>query len=208
MKNLETGKDKVKKICEVLRKETLEPARIEAEEVVSIAKKQAEEIFLDAKNKAEKMVEEARLEIEKQRGIFQASLAQACRQALEVLKEKVEKKLFNPELKKLIAQSTREPKILSQLITTVIKAIEKEGIEADLSVYIPSVIPPEEINRLLALSIIDRLKEKGVLLSPNSGGIEVKIVQENITVDLSEGALEEIVAGYIRKDFRKLVFGI
>jgi len=208
MRTLETGKDKVKKICEALKKETLEPAKHEAEELIASAKRQADEILADAKDQAEKMVEHARLEIEKQRGIFQASLAQACRQTLESLKEKIEDKLFKPELRKLIAKSVQDPKVLAQMITAVIKAIEKEGIEVDLSVYIPSAVPAKEVNQLLAAEIIQRLKEKGVLLSSIGGGIEVKMVQDNITIDLSDAALKEIVASYIRKDFRELIFGV
>lgn len=207
MRTLEIGKDKVKKICEALKKETLEPAKQEAEELIASAKRQADEILADAKDQAEKMIEHARLEIERQRGVFQASLAQASRQTLESLKEKIEDKLFKPELKKLITKSVQDPKILAQMITAVVKAIEKEGTEVDLSAYIPSAVPAKEVNQLLAAEIIQRLKEKGVLLSPISGGIEVKMVQDNITIDLSDAALKEIVANYIRKDFRELVFG-
>ena len=38
MKGFETGKDKVKKICDVLKKETLEPAKEEAERIIAAAK--------------------------------------------------------------------------------------------------------------------------------------------------------------------------
>ena len=37
MKGLETGKDKIQKICDALRKETLEPAKQEAREIVEKA---------------------------------------------------------------------------------------------------------------------------------------------------------------------------
>jgi V/A-type H+-transporting ATPase subunit E len=207
MKNLEAGRDKVRKICEALKKETLEPAKHEAEELVASARRHADEILADAKDEAERIVESARLEIERQRNIFQASLSQACRQTLETLKEKIEEKLFNPELRKLILKPMQDPKMIAQLITSVVKAIDKEGLEADLSAYIPSAVPAKDVNQLLASEIIQRLKEKGVLLSPIGGGIEVRIVQDNITIELSDAALKELVANYIRKDFRELVFG-
>lgn len=207
MKNLEAGRDKVRKICEALKKETLEPAKHEAEELVASARRHADEILADAKDEAERIVESARLEIERQRNIFQASLSQACRQTLETLKEKIEEKLFNPELRKLILKPMQDPKMIAQLITSVVKAIDKEGLEADLTAYIPSAVPAKDVNQLLASEIIQRLKEKGVLLSPIGGGIEVRIVQDNITIELSDAALKELVANYIRKDFRELVFG-
>lgn len=207
MKGLEAGKDKVKKICDVLRKETLEPAKHEAEEVVSAARRQADEILADAEDRAEKMFENARLEIERQKAIFQASLTQACRQTMEFLKEKIKEKLFNPELSRLLSKPLQEPKVIAQIISTVVEAIEKGGLEADLSAYISSAVSVKDVNALLSKEILERLKEKSVLLSPIGGGIEVKIVQENVTIDLTEATLREIVANYIRKDFRALLFG-
>lgn len=207
MRTLESGKDKVKKICEALKKETLEPAKHEAEELVASARRQADEILVDATDKAEKMIENARLEIERQKTVFQASLAQSCRQTLEALKEKIEDKLFNPGLKKLISKPVQDSKVIAELITSVVKAIDRDGIEVDLSAYIPSVVKAKEVNELLASEIIERLREKGVLLSSIGGGIELKLIQDNITIELSDVALKEIVADYIRKDFRDLVFG-
>ena len=59
MKGLETGKDKVKKICDVLKRETLEPAKHEADEIVASARKKADEILADAHKEAKKMLDDA-----------------------------------------------------------------------------------------------------------------------------------------------------
>ena len=208
MKGLETGSDKVKKICKVLKEETLEPARKEAEDLIEMAKEQAEEILLHAKEQAEKTLAQARSDIEKQKSIFDASLFQACRQTLESLKEKIERKLISPTLSKIVAGSTQNPKDLAALITAAVEALHKEGMEANLSAYIPAFVPIKDVNALLSSGILERLKEKSVLLSPIGGGIEVKLLKENITIDLSDQALKEIVAEYIRKDFRDFIFGI
>ena len=207
MKGLETGSEKVKKICKVLKEETLEPAKKEAEDLIEMARRQAEEILVHAKEQAEKTLMQAKADIEKQKSIFQASLSQACRQTLESLKEKIERKLVSPELGKIVASSTQNPKDLSALITAAVEALHKEGLEANLSVYIPAAVPIKDVNALLASAILERLKEKSVLLSPIGGGIEVKLLKENITIDLSDTALKEIVAEYIRKDFRDFIFG-
>jgi V/A-type H+/Na+-transporting ATPase subunit E len=207
MKGTEPGKDKVKKICDILRRETLEPAEIEAEQIVSSAKEHAEQIIAAAQSEIERLHEDARQEIERQKNVFQSSLSQACKQALEVLKQNIEEKLFNRELSSLMTKHTQDPKVLAQLVTAVIKGIEKEGIEAALSVYIPAAVPARAVNMLLAHEILEKLKEKSVLIGPLTGGIEVKLHKENITVDISDAALKELVANYIRKDFRELVFG-
>lgn len=206
MKGLDTGKDKVKKICEVLRKETLEPARIEAEAIAETARLQAEEIIAEARAKADQLIKEARQEIDRQRAIFQASLVQACRQTMETLRDKILEKLFNPQLTHVLAKPLQDPDVIVQLVQAVIKAIETQGIDSDLSVYVSTCVPAEEVNRRLGKEIVNRLREKSVLLSQIGGGIEVKLVQENITLDLSDVAIRELVAGYVRKDFRDLIF--
>lgn len=206
MKGFEAGKDKVKKICEVLRKETIEPAKQQADEIIDAAKRQADEILASAEDRADRMISDARAEIERQRIVFQSSLAQACRQTLESLKEKVLEKLFNPEVSSFLNKPLQDPKVLSQLITAVVEAIKKDGLDVDLSAYIPAAVSSKEVSALLAKGILDRLKEKSVLLSPIGGGVEVKILQDNITIDLSDSTLKELVANFIRKDFRELLF--
>lgn len=206
MKGLETGKDKVKKICDVLKRETLEPAKLEAETIVMSARHEADEILADAHQAAKKMIEDALIENEKQKAIFQTSLTQACRQTLDALKEKIEQKLFNPELSRLVTKPLQDPKIIAELINVVVRAIEREGTETDLSAVISSSVPARAVNELLASQVIEKLKEKGVLLSTMAGGIEIKLLQNNITIDLSDETLKELVAAYIRKDFREFIF--
>lgn len=208
MKGLETGKDKVKKICDILKRETLEPAKLEAETIVISARHEADEILADAHQTAKKMIEDALIENEKQKAIFQTSLTQACRQTLDALKEKIEQKLFNPELSKLVTKPLQDPKIIAELINVVIRAIEREGTHTDLSAVISSTVPARAVNELLTSQVIEKLKEKGVLLSTMAGGIEIKLLQNNITIDLSDETLKELVAAYIRKDFREFVFKI
>lgn len=206
MKGLETGRDKVKKICEALRKETLEPAKDEAEQILERARLESEKMIGEAVLAIEKMNGNAKSEIERERNIFQASLSQACKQALESLKQNIEEKLFNQELSKLLTQYTQDPAVLAGLINAVVKALEKEGTDADLSAYIPASVPARSVNVLLAKEVLEKLKEKSVLVSPLAGGIEVKVHRGNLTIDISASALKELVANYIRKDFREVLF--
>jgi V/A-type H+/Na+-transporting ATPase subunit E len=207
MKGTEKGKDKVKKICDILRRETLDPALVEAEQIVRSAKERAEEIVEAGRKEAEAAKEQARRDIERQKNVFDSSLGQACKQALEALKQEIEEKLFSKELGRILTKQTQDPRVLAELITAVVRGIEKGGIEATLSVFIPAAVPARSVNQFLAHEILEKLREKSVLVGPLTGGIEVKLHEENITVDVSDAALKELVAGYIRKDFRALVFG-
>ncbi|MGE5196755.1 MAG: V-type ATP synthase subunit E [Anaerolineae bacterium] len=206
MKSLESGKDKVKKICEVLKKETLEPAISEASAIVEKSHLEAETMIREAQAKIDKMYEEARIEIEREKATLLASIAQSCKQAKESLKQMIEEKLFNQELSDLIAKQMQDPKVLAELINAIVKALEKEGLDADFSVYVPAAVPARSVNMLLAQRILDKLKEKSVLLSSIGGGIEVKLHHNHITIDLSDTALKDLMASYMHKDFREILF--
>ena len=207
MKGLETGKDKVKKICEALRKETLEPAKQEAEEILAHAHAEAARIIEGARKAAEDLHAEVRAALERQKNVFNASLAHACKQALESLKQQIEERFFNRELKNLIARKTQDPQLIAELVRAVVRAIDKEGIDADLSAYVPAAVPADAINALLGKEVLDRLREKSVLIGSMDGGASVKLHNENITIDITDEALRELVASYARKDFREMFFG-
>lgn len=203
---MQNGKDKLQKICDVLRKETLEPAKQEASEIVENASMQKEEILREAKEAAAKLIQAAEREIEQRRKIFESSLKLACRQGLEELKKFIEVKLFNENLEEFAKKASSSPEIIARLINSIVKAIEKEGIEANLSVSIPKDVSPREVSELLLADIIGKLKEKELLLGGFKGGAKVKLVESRITIDITDEAIKELIAGYIREDFRELIF--
>ncbi len=203
---VDTGKDKVRQICDVLRRETLEPAMNKAESVVAEAKTKADQIVAEAKVKAEAMVLDAEKEIEKKQAIFKASLNQGARQSIEWLKQEIEERLLNRNLMKLIGDSTSSPQVLADMVAAVVKAVEQEGLETDLSAVIPSVVEARTVNELLGKEVLEKLKEKSVLIGSQKGGVEVKLHKENITIDLTDSALFELMTRYIRKDFQQFFF--
>lgn len=203
---VDTGRDKVKQICEVLRKETLEPAIEEAKGVLDDAHKKGQQIIAEAKEKAAKMIADAEKNIEKEQKIFKASLNQGARQSIEWLKQEIEERLLNQNLAQLIVKSTVSPQVLANMISAVVEAVKDEGLETDLSAIIPGVIEPREVNELLGKEVLDRLKEKSVIVGPKKGGIEVKLHKENVTIDISDSALLELMTRYIRADFHQYFF--
>ena len=63
---METGKDKVRKICDVLRKETLEPSQKQAEEMLAQASLQAQEIIAQAYLKQKQLLVDAKEQIQRE----------------------------------------------------------------------------------------------------------------------------------------------
>jgi V/A-type H+/Na+-transporting ATPase subunit E len=207
VKELDTGREKVKKICDVLRRETLEPAEQEAKQIIRQAELRAEEIIKNAKAEALQLKAETLKELEREKVVFTSSLAQASKQTLDSLRELIEKKLFNPELSSVLARPLQDPKVIVDLIQVVVRALEKEGTSADLDVVIPKTVSAREINTSLAQNILHKLKDHSVSVGQIAGGVLVKLSQDNISIDITDEALKEWVSAYVRQDFRKFLFG-
>lgn len=208
MKGLETGKDKIQKICDALKKETLEPAKQEAREIVENAHIQAAEILKVAKSQALSMMERAEKEMEEKKRIFNASLNLACKQGIEMLKQRIEKELFNQELTHLVQKEMADPKLIAHLLNSFLKAIEEKGIEEEFVALIPKSIQPRAINELLAARALEKLQNKTVVASDIAGGVQIQMKGRQITVDISDAALRELLARYIRPDLRDLIFNV
>jgi len=204
----ETGSDKIQKICNILRKETLDPAKQRAQEIVENANLQKEQIITKANEEAKRIILEAEKNIQDKKKAFESSIQLACRQAIDELKQKIEEKLLSKNIAVFASRVFSEKEIIAKLVDAVISALNKDGISANLSVYISKNVSPSEINALLAKSVLDQLKEKQVLLGDFHGGIKVKIHNNNMTVDISEEALRDLLAEYVRADFRRMIFSI
>ncbi len=208
MKSLESGKDKMQKICDVLRKETLEPAKQEASEVIENAHIQAAEIVREAKEKVQGLLQAASTEIEQKKKAFESTLQIACRQGIESLKQKIEKELLYNQLAETVKKETSDPKFLSTLINSFLQTLEEKGINEELSVVIPKSVTPRSINELLVERFLERLQKNSVALGDFDGGIQIKLLDRKITIDISDRVIRELIADYIRHDFRELVFQV
>jgi V/A-type H+/Na+-transporting ATPase subunit E len=208
MKGLDSGKNKIQKICDALRTETLEPAKQEAREIVENAHLQAADIIREAKDKMQGLVDAADNEIDQKRKAFQSSLQLACRQGIELLKQKIEEELFFKGLSEYVAKEMADPNLIANLINCCMKSLQDKGVEEDISVVIPQTISPKAINSLLVKHFIDRLKEKSVVLGDFNGGVQITLHDQQITIDISDQVVRELIANFIRRDFRDLVFQV
>jgi V/A-type H+/Na+-transporting ATPase subunit E len=208
MKNLDTGKDKIQKICNLLKNETIEPAKQQAREIIENAHMQAEEIINNAKKLAEDIEGKSEKVIQQKNKVFESSLKLASKQVIEDLKQKIEKSLFDDNLAKFVAETTSKDSVSSKLINVIVEAIEKEGINVDLHAYVSSNMNLDEINKLLVKSALDKLRNKISVDSNICGGVLMKLEKENIIIDVSDEAIKELIANFIREDFRDKIFGI
>lgn len=206
MRSLEKGQDKIQRICDKLRHETLEPAEEEAKKILNEARKKAESIKAEGEKHSEQLLKQARGQIEQERHVFHSSLQQAAKQTIEGLRQEIEHKFFNEELPHILEKQLADPKIVAQLVNGIVQALEKDGLAVDLSAVIPRLISVESINALLLENVRKRLQAKPMQIGHFAGGAQVKLHDKNMTIDLSDQAIKELLANYMRKDFRKLIF--
>lgn len=206
MKTLDKGQDKIKKICDILRNETLEPAQKQAEEIIAAAEKKGEEIVREAERRAHKVIDDAKLNIEHQHNVFESSLQQAAKQAVEALRQAVEKQFFNDELDVLLDGPARDPAIVADLLKSIVKAIEKEGLAVNLTAEIPKSVSSKEMNGLLGEKILKTLANGTTVLGEFNGGVKVRLNNKRMTLDVTKETIKDLLAAYLRKDFRKMIF--
>jgi len=208
MKTFEKGKDKVKEICDELRRETLEPAQQEAKRIIADAESERDCIIQQAQREAETIITDARAQVAKERHIFNSSLEQASKQSLEALRQSIEYQLFHPEIIDTLNKRMTDPEIISKLVNAIVNALEKNGLDLNLQALIPKTALPETINTLLVKQVLDRLKEHSVQIGEFAGGVQVKLVDKKMTIDMSSQALVELLTRYLRDDFRQLFFKV
>ncbi len=207
MKTLENETEKVNRICEMLRKEALEPAERQAITILEEAKRQADERILLAEKEASEIIKNAQSTVEREKKVFESSLAQGAKLALESLRQEIQNHLFNPALDHLIEKNTVKPEVIAAIIDALTHAV-KQGATGDLIGYIPSQVKPEQVNALLLKEVIEQLKEHSVSLGKFNGGAQLKLVDQNIVLDMSVQAIKELIATFIRPDFRKYIFNV
>jgi len=206
MKGLESGKDKIQKICDALRKETLDPAKQEAGEILENAHLRGQEIIQEAEIQAKRCLANADQEIEERKKLCHASLQLSCRQAVELLKQKIEEELFDRRLADYIAKEMSDPKMIAHLINSMIHAIEQKGIDEEFTALIPKEISCSAINALLAAQTLAKLEHNSVAIGDFRGGAQIRLKGRQMTLDISDSVLCDLIGQYIRSDFRKLIF--
>jgi V/A-type H+-transporting ATPase subunit E len=206
MRKLEAGNDKIKKICETLKQETLLPAQAAAQELLQQAERRAAQIIADAEREGQKITHEALQQAEHKRQIFHSSLAQASRQAVETLRQEIESKLLNTELHKILKEKLSVPDVMGALISAIISALEAQGLSHNLSAIIPSAISAEDVNRHIAKGILAKLDGSTVALGGLAAGVQVKMIDKRMTIDISDETLYSFLSNYVRKEFRQWIF--
>lgn len=206
MRLLETGNEKVKKICEVLKRDTLEPAKQQADEIVENAKKEAERMIRHAQDKAANLLKEAEEKIQQQQEVFKASINIAFKQAIGKLKSDINTKIFQQALLSKIRSEMNATQLLGECIKALYQALEKYGFETDAQIVLSKQFSKEQVAALVAQLGIDHLRSHLIANGEFSSGLQVRIEKENLTIDLSDETVQQLILTFASDTLKKLIF--
>ncbi|MEL7431184.1 MAG: hypothetical protein AAGI90_01455 [Chlamydiota bacterium] len=202
----QTSKNALAALCSTIRKETIEPAQSEATEILDNARVEREQILQGAREKSRKITQETEEKLAKIEKSFQASLESAMSQAIDTLKQTIEKDLFEPAISSLFTKELHDPKLLAKLIEAVASAIESEGLEPDLELFVTKEVDKKKLLGALVGNIKKRLSEEKIQELPLQEGIALKLEGEGLTIDLTRPALEAFLRNFLGSAFNDLIF--
>lgn len=196
---LESGEDRVKELCEILRAETIQPAKEEAARIISEAKKEAEAIVAKSNEDAEEIMQNLKKELEKMQSVSEASLELAIKQSLSRLKQSVAE-LFTEELFNLADATMNDTDILAKVVNALVTAVEKDGLNTDLKLVIATNVSKDELIGKLADHVRKKIAKESVEIGNFKAGCVLKLVDKKMAIEMTSKAIVELILAYISDD--------
>lgn len=199
---------KLDQLCRKLKDKTLEPALSEAQKIKDEAQLFAKGLIDQAHKERDQIIASAQTELDRQKKAFESALETAKTQVISGLQQEIETAVFNPEIKTLIVHELKDEKLLKKIIEALVvcakDTVEKGAHIGDL--MLSKGLSEETVAKVVSQKTLEAVKGKVIQLPAIQGGAKLKIEEKNLTLDLSDEAIEELLFSYMRKEFRDLVF--
>lgn len=202
---LDTADNKVKEICDILKRETLEPAQGEAKRIVEQAEKEADEIVRRAKEEVSRIREENKKALERELKIHEGSIQLAIRQGVSALRQGVEK-IFSGELDAEVEKIMGREDVVAKAIDVILGCVEKEGLGTNLKVVLSKHVDIQAICGKLTHEFSERVKKGALQIEDIKGGVEVKLKDKKMSIDMTDTAVKELLASYVIPELREKIF--
>ena len=189
----------IQDLIDSIRKDGLEKAERESEQVISEAKAKAEGIVKEAEEKAAKLISDAKKRISLEEETSKAALEQASRDALLTFRKKMVEEI-NLILKSKVSQAL-DAKTLTELVKIV---VEKECDDAS-TVVVPEKLE-EEVSKGLAKELADKVSKGLQVKGGKQFGTGFVVMEKDGEgyVDLSDDALVSLLMPYLSESLKKL----
>jgi V/A-type H+-transporting ATPase subunit E len=204
----------VKKLIDRIRDEGVHSARAEADRILTEAKAQAARIVADAKAQAATIKKEAHAAMEREQTATIEALRIAARDTSLELRSAT-MSAFEEHVRRLVTDVTTERFVLRDMILVLAgKAAEDLIEDKDALILVPDGLADEvsaeleEFLRQSAAALSADVLRKGIELIPSNevrGGARVRLVGEDLEIDLSDEALSEMMLKLLLPRYRKIL---
>jgi V/A-type H+-transporting ATPase subunit E len=207
----------VEKLISRLRDDGVKAGQEKYAQLVRDAEAKAARIVAEARREAEEIRAKAKEEIHAQELSAQGALHLAGRDAVLKLRNEVRSQ-FEQYLRRLVIQSTQDSEFIRSLILILAgEAVEKHIRDKDIHIYLSKAIldrerTPEmrERSNQFVKGLSSELLRQGITLIPTEkvqGGAKVRLVNEQLEIDLSDQAITELLVSHIAPRFREIMNG-
>ncbi len=204
----------VKELIDRIRDEGVQAARQEADRIITEAKAHAARIVSDAKAEAAAMKKEAEAATQREQMAAIEALRIAARDTGLELRAAV-MAAFEEHVRRLVTDVTSDGSVLRDMILVLAgRAAEDLIKDKNAAILLPKHLADEatpeleELLRRTAVALSADVLRKGIELIPSSavqGGARVRLVDDDLEIDLSDEALSEMMLKLLLPRYRKLL---
>lgn len=208
----------VQDLIDRIRDQGVKAAEAEASRIIREAEARAAKLLAEAKAETERLREEAGKAIEAERNAGMEALRLSARDAVLLLKSRISSE-FEVFVKRLVTSASRNEDIIKDLVLVLAgRAVDEFIRDREIQILLSEALFTGTVdeklrahgkNTILALSS-DMLRE-GVELIPAAGlegGARVRLVQDELEIDLSDQAVTRLLKQTMLPRFRRILEGL
>ncbi len=208
----------VQVLIDRIRDQGVRAGEEEAARIVRDAEAKAAKLLAETKAETDRMRQQASKEIEADKQAAQEALRLSARDAVLKLKSRVSSE-FEVFVKRLVTSTTRDEELIKALVLVLAgRAVEEVIQNKEMHILVSRVLltgmPDEEIRahgRNIILQLSSDMLREGVELLPSDGidgGARVRVVNEELEIDLSDQVITRLLAERMLPRFRRILEGI
>jgi V/A-type H+-transporting ATPase subunit E len=204
----------VKELIDRIRDEGVHSARAEADRILAEAKARAARIVADAKAEAAAIKKEARAAMEREQTATIEALRIAARDTELELRSAVMSG-FEEHVRRLVTDVTTDGSVLRDMILVLAGRAADDLIQdKDAAILVPNRLADkvsaelDEFLRQSTLALSADVLRQGIELIPSNevhGGARVRLVGEDLEIDMSDEALSEMMLKLLLPRYRKIL---
>ncbi|MDM7859821.1 hypothetical protein QTP81_04305 [Alteromonas sp. ASW11-36] len=213
----------VDQLIERLKNEGVAAGEQKANAIIADAEQQAKQIIAKAKQESQQRINKAREQAREFQSAAESALKIAVRDMMLGLKSDLTREL-SEDLQRLVSEAMLKTEVLEQLIveaaaSSIKTAKAAKNIEVILPEKIiglselrndPSALKTGPISELVFGLTQNRLREgvSFVVSEDLNAGIQIRLVDKDVTLDLSDSAVSELLLAHIQPRFRAMIEGV